>query len=309
MFAQLLEGSITINDIEQRAIFSVVTILVLWISRRIVLAVVGRKVQDHSALYHWSKYSAYATAFVGVLLVGRQWFAGLGDLTTFLGLLTAGLAIALKDLVASFAGWIFIMWRRPFELGDRVEIGPHAGDVIDIRLFQFTLMEIGNWVHADQSTGRVIHLPNSRVLTDGLVNYNKGFLYIWNELPVLVTFESDWRKAKKILSEVVARHAEHLSPNAAAKVRNAAKRFLIKYDKLTPIVYTSVEDSGVLLTLRYLCDPKQRRSSSEEMWEGILGEFEKCEDIDFAYPTQRLYNNSHEGKIGARAEPARPEGR
>ena len=107
----------------------------------------------------------------------------------------------------------------------------------------------------------------------------------------------------------MARHAEHLSPNAAAKVRNAAKRFLIKYDKLTPIVYTSVEDSGVLLTLRYLCDPKQRRSSSEEMWEGILGEFEKCEDIDFAYPTQRLYNNSHEGKIGARAEPARPEGR
>jgi small-conductance mechanosensitive channel len=301
VLTQLLDLPFEVTNFEQRVVFSILTILFLWVARKIILVVVGRNVQDHSALYHWSKYSAYFTALIGALLVGREWFEGMGDLTTFLGLLTAGLAIALKDLVASLAGWVFIIWRRPFEMGDRVEIGPHSGDVIDIRLFQFTLMEIGNWVDADQSTGRVVHLPNNRVLTDGLVNYNKGFLYIWNELPVLITFESNWRKAKDILNEVVARHADHLSPNAAARVRNAAKRFLIKYDKLTPIVYTSVEDSGVLLTLRYLCDPKARRSTAEEMWEGMLDEFGKCDDIDFAYPTQRLYNNPREGKTGARA--------
>src|SRR5207247_865051 len=93
----------------------------------------------------------------------------------------------------------FILWRRPFEVGDRVQIGPHAGDVIDLGLFQFTLNEIGAWVNADQSTGRIIHVPNGKVFTDPVANYNKGFRYIWNEVPVVVTFESDWRKAKQIL--------------------------------------------------------------------------------------------------------------
>ena len=67
------------------------------------------------------------------------------------------------------------------------------------RIFMFTLMEIGNWVDADQSTGRVIHIPNGKVFKEVLANYSKGFQYIWNEIPVLVTFESNWKKAKEIL--------------------------------------------------------------------------------------------------------------
>src|SRR3989441_12617332 len=110
----------------------------------------------------------------------------------------SGLAIALKDPVTNLAGWIFIVWRRPFEVSDRVEIGGHKGDVIDIRLLQFTLNEIGNWVNADQSSGRIIHIPNGKVFTEPVANYDKGFKYIWNEVPVLVTFESDWRQAKAI---------------------------------------------------------------------------------------------------------------
>src|SRR5207244_2876538 len=88
-----------------------------------------------------------------------------------------------------------VVYRR---VQDRVQIGPHAGDVIDLGLFQFTLNEIGAWVQADQSSGRIIHVPNGKVFTDPVANYNKGFRYIWNEVPVVVTFESDWKKAKQI---------------------------------------------------------------------------------------------------------------
>ena len=66
-----------------------------------------------------------------------------------------------------------------------------------------TLMEIGNWVDADDHTGRLIHVPNGLIFSATLANYGKGFKYIWNEMPVLVTFESDWRKAKKILVKIV----------------------------------------------------------------------------------------------------------
>lgn len=202
---------------------------------------------------------------------------------------SAGLAIALKDPLTNIAGWLFITARKPFSVGDRVQIGDHAGDVIDIRLFQFTLLEIRNWVDADQSTGRIIHLPNGKVFLEAQANFSRGFQYIWNEVPVLITFESNWEKAKSILEKIVNEHAEHLSKSAEKKVKEATKKYLITYMHLTPIVYTSVRDSGVLLTMRYLCDPRKRRSSEHEIWEDTLTGFALNVDIDFAYPTQRFY--------------------
>jgi small-conductance mechanosensitive channel len=161
-------------------------------------------------------------------------------------------------------------------------------------------MEIGNWVGADQSTGRIVHVPNGRVFTESLANYSKGFQYIWNEIAVLITFESNWRKAKEILLGIGSKHAEELSATAEERVRRAARKFMIFYTKLTPTVYTTVKDSGVLLTIRYLCEPRKRRGSEEAIWEDILTEFAGCDDVDFAYPTRRYYDNLLEGKPGAR---------
>jgi len=240
---------------------------------------------------------------LGVFLIGRLWFSGFQSIATYLGLLSAGIAIALKDVVSNFAGWLFIISRRPFSVGDRIQIGDHAGDVIDTRFFQFTLMEIGNWVNADQSTGRIIHIPNGMVLSEVLANYSKGFQYIWNEIPVLITFESNWKKAKKILQKIADKDAEQLSKAAEKRVKEASKKFMILYSRLTPIVYTSVQDSGVLLTIRYLCEPQRRRDSEQAIWEDVLKEFVGHEDIDFAYPTQRFYNNQFERKRHDKGSP------
>jgi len=280
---------------------TILVIFFFWIIRFIIVRVVWKKTEDVQIRYRWQKTSAYISALFGILVVGRIWFEGIQSLATFFGLVTAGLAIALQDIVKSFAGWGFILWRRPFTLGDRIQIGNHAGDVIDIRIFKFTMMEIGNWVDADQSTGRLIHLPNSLVLTDVIANYGQGFQFIWNEVPVLLTFESNWEKGKEILQEIATRHAAHLKGTVEKKIKEASKKYMIFYNSLTPIVYTSVQDSGVLLTIRYLIDPRRRRSSVESIWEDILREFAKCSDIDFAYPTQRFYNNALEGKEDARA--------
>jgi small-conductance mechanosensitive channel len=238
---------------------------------------------------------------LAILLIAIVWLQALRQIGAFLGLLTAGLAIALKDPLTNIAGWLFIVIRKPFSVGDRIQIGDHSGDVIDIRLFQFTLLEIGNWVDADQSTGRVIHLPNSKVFLEAQANYTTGFLYIWNEIPVLITFESDWILAKSILLDLIKEHAAHLSDSAKDKLQEATKKYLITYRHLTPIVYTSVKDSGVLLTMRYLCDPRKRRSSEHEIWEGVLNEFARNKSIDFAYPTQRFYSHGEE-KEGNKAK-------
>jgi small-conductance mechanosensitive channel len=276
-------------------------------ARWLLLTVAWRRVSDVRARYRWRKTTLYLAVSLGAVLVARIWFAGLREVTTFLGLLSAGLAIALKDLVADLAGWAFIVWRRPFEVGDRIQIGDHAGDVIDVRIFQFSLLEIGNWVDADQSTGRILHVANGRILTDVVANYSRGFQYIWDEIPVLITFESDWRAAKILLADIAARHAAHVTGDAARQLEEASRKFMIVYSKLTPIVYTSVKDSGVLLTMRYLCEARMRRTVAEAIWEDVLTEFARRNDMDFAYPTTRFYRSPLEGKSRTRTSAPGPD--
>jgi small-conductance mechanosensitive channel len=290
-------------ELQNKLLLTAITIVALWAVHRIVLGIAYRRVTDPWARYRWRKVVTYVTLAVAIIVVGRAWFAGMQSLVTFLGLLSAGLAIALKDPVANLAAWAYIMWRRPFEVGERVQIGPHAGDVIDLRLFQFTLNEIGNWVDADQSTGRIIHIPNGRVFTEPLANYDKGFKYIWNEVPVLVTFESDWRKAKDALTRIAFKHAEHLTARAEQDLLAASRQYLINYTKLSPIVYTKATDSGVLLTIRYLIEPRKRRGTEHAIWEDILTEFASAPDIDLAYHTTRGFKYTEEGKPALRAPP------
>jgi small-conductance mechanosensitive channel len=264
-------------------------VLVLWAVRRGVLVLVFRASDDVRQRYRWQKASGYFVSVLGLVLLWWLWVEGMDSMATYLGLLSAGLAIALKDLLEDLAGWLFILWRRPFEMGDRIEVDGRAGDVIDLRLFQFTLMEIGNWVHADQSTGRVIHVPNGWVFRHAVANYTKGFQFIWNELEVVVTFESDWRLAKALLQEIAERYSGHLGEEAARELKRAAAKYMIFYSKLTPIVYTSVVDHGVLLTVRYLSPPRGRRGTAQSLWEDILDAFDAHPELDLAYPTQRFY--------------------
>ena len=274
-------------ETQSNIVLSVVVVLFVFFIRRGILAIVHGRTDDSELRYRWGKMSANIGFVVTALLLIQIWFTAIRSIGTFLGLLSAGLAIALKDIVTDLAGWIFIMWRRPFDLGDRIQIGPHAGDVVDRSLFKFTIMEIGNWVSADQSTGRLIHIPNAKVFTEPLANYVAGFPYLWNELQVQVTFESNWRRAKQLLEELAEDHTVDLSREAHREPRGE-QRFLIRYRKLTPVVYVAIADSGVELTLRYLCRPRERRGSGSELWERVLDAFDRHPDVTLAYPTQRL---------------------
>src|SRR3989454_8752733 len=149
-------------ELQVKFLVTLLTVFGLWLLHWIVLSLVYRRVRDPWSRYRWRKSITYVALGLGVILVGRTWFVGIQALATFLGLLTAGLAIALKDPVTNLAGWIFIVWRRPFEVSDRVEIGGHKGGGIDNRLLQVTLNEIGNWGEAGKSSGGLIHIQNGK---------------------------------------------------------------------------------------------------------------------------------------------------
>lgn len=274
----------------EKLVYTTSALIFLFLVKLLTTRVVCRKIEDDKRRYHVRKTINYVYSIILIVVLGSIWFKGMASLGTFLGLASAGLAVALHDTISNMAGFFFIEARKPFRVGDRIEIGDVQGDVIDIRLFQFSVVEVGNWVDADQSTGRIVHVPNNWALREPCRNSHIGFEYIWNEVPVLVTFESDWRKAKELLLHIGKENAENLSQGAQEQIRRAARKYLIVAGKLTPTVYTDVKDSGVQLTIRYLVSPRQRRGTEQKIWEDILDAFATEPHIDLAYPTTRFYS-------------------
>ena len=277
----------TYSSIQAKIIATLLAIFLIIMLRRTIINLFILRLEDAKIRYNWLRVTTYIGIGFGIIIVGQIWLDGIGSIVTYLGLVSAGIAIALKDPIANVAGWLFILWNRPLEAGDRIQLGEHSGDVIDINFFNFTVMEIGNWVDADQNTGRIIHIPNGKIFIESLANYGKGFEYIFNEIPVLITFESEWTKAKKILEKIAKDFGEHPTRAAEQEIKKASQKFLIQNQKLDPVVYTKVSESGVLLTIRYLCSPQFRRDTEQEIWEEILKEFNLEPNIELAYPTIR----------------------
>jgi len=275
---------------------SVAVILILWFIRTVFVWTVFKRTKDISSRYWGGKVSRYIAMVIALLVLGWIWLENFHHYATIIGIASAGLAVALKDPISNLAGWFFIIGRKPFVLGDRIQIGENMGDVVDIGLFRFTIMEVGHWVGGDETTGRIVNIPNNLIHTQPVANYNIGFDYIWEEISVRVTFESDWESAKELLKKIAVKHADKLSQDAKRKIRRAAKDFMLTAPTLEPLVRTRVDDSGVLLILRYLVNPYDRRQIEEIIWEDILREFKVHPDIDFAYPTERRYNYATEGK-------------
>ena len=285
-----------VPEIQNKIAISICAIIILWLLRFLIKRIIWNKTEKVETRYRWRKTTGYIYMFLIFLVLFRVWFNPNWDLVNIVALVAAAVILSLQDLIKSIAGWFTLVWMRPFQVGDRIQIDNGiTGDVIDIRVFKFSLNEVGNWVHADQSTGRVMHVPNSVVLDKTIINFTETFPYIWIELPVLITFESNWQDAKAILQKIAEEHSLKVSNNAKSKIKEASKHYMIYYKTLTPIVYTSLDPCGVLLTMRLLVEPHKRRNCEHGIWEDVLMEFAQHKDIGFAYPTQRFYNSLAEG--------------
>ncbi len=271
-----------------KIIETIFIIVIGYIILFILIRIINVRIKDIKQRHTARKNTIYSVTIIISIMAFFIWIQNINSLTIYLGVLSAGLALALQEVILSIAGWVLILIRRPYDVGDRIELNGVKGDVIDIRMFQTSLLEIGNWVDADQSTGRIVHIPNSMIFKSESFNYSRGFEFIWNELPILVTFESDWKKGKEIMLMHAQKFAEGLEDEIQRKIEVMRNRYMIYYGKLTPIVYVNIKDSGVELTLRYLTEAKKRRSSQDKLCQYILDDFGNEPSVNFAYPTYRI---------------------
>jgi small-conductance mechanosensitive channel len=221
-------------------------------------------------------------ALVGVVIL---WAPNAATFVTVLTIIGAGLAVALRDVLLSFVGWLRLSMGGPYRSGDRIEVNGLRGDVVDIGVLATAVMEVGAWVSADQSTGRIVHVPNSWVFQHSVHNYTDGFDFVWNEMAVTVTFASDWNAARAIVLELAEARGHDVEREAERQMRRATRSYFVQLGVLTPIVYVSLAPHGVTLTLRHLTPARGRRTIADDLTAQILERFAAHEAIELAYPT------------------------
>ena len=284
-----LQDTFQLTAVQSNLVLSTVLIALLVAIWWVVVRSITRRIDDSSVWYLARKTTSYIIAVVAVLALLWLWIGALRQAATFLGLFAAGVAIALGDLLRNIAGWFYLLLRRPWRVDDRIEVDGVAGDVIDIRVFRTTLLEIGNWVDADQSTGRIVHVPNGKALTTTVYNFTEGFGFIWHEVVLRVSFESDWQRAEQLMMDALAEAGGHTIQEAQRRIRRTSQAYKIRYTHLTPTAYITVKDDAVLVTGRILVDVRRRRAVDQQVWRSLLTAIAREPDVELAYPTTRTY--------------------
>lgn len=279
-FLQNIRDSELLRQLLEVVVVLVLLFLLVQVTRRLVL----RYIEEPERRYRASKIIGRTGGLLGLLFVVGIFFDRSDDLVTVLTVIGAGLAISMRETLLSLAGWFYISFRVPYRQGDRIEANGIKGDVIDIRLMHTTLMEIGGWVKNEQSTGRIVHFPNSYVFQYGVYNYTRGFNFIWNEISFTITFRSDWQAARELLLSLAEESASVIEQQAKREIRQMSREFLVHYSILTPFVYVQVSPSGVVLTLRYLCEVRKRRGTEHALTTTFLLKLAEHGGIELAYP-------------------------
>ncbi len=247
--------------------------LIAWLARRWA----GRVIANTDARDQIRKFATYVGYLVMGLFAVGLFSDQLSSLTVIFGVAGAGIAFALQEVIVSVAGWVAIAFGGFYRVGDRVQLGGTTGDVIDIAILRTTLMEVGQWVKADQYNGRIVRIANSFVFKEPVFNYSADFPFVWDEISLPITYASDRQLARDILERTAQAVVGDYTAHARQAWSRTVRRYHIEDARLEPTVTLSANDNWLELTLRYVVDYKLRRNTKDRLFSQVLDEIDRTQ--------------------------------
>ena len=224
----------------------------------------------------------FVTVIIMIILV---WLRPQQNLTVVIGLAVAGILLASQSAISSFSGYLLIISSNIYGIGDRISINNVTGDVMDIGFMRTTIMEIGQWVKADQYTGRVVTISNKALFDNPVFNYTRHWGYLWDEIMIPVTYTSDWRRTADIMLDVGNKYTAQLQEDAEAKLTKLIDRFPLKQTTVEPSIYFVMTDNWIEITLRFVMDAQEGRKVKAQLNRELLQQFEEEKNITIASAT------------------------
>jgi small-conductance mechanosensitive channel len=272
-----------------RIFYSLLALTSMYLVFKLVLEeVIAKRISDQKTQYVSRK--AFSILYLGTFLVMfvRIWVEDPQALLVAYGLIGAGVAVALQDFFKNFVGGITLFVNGMYRVGDRVQLGETTGDVVDVGLMYTRLMEIKSWVPADQATGRIVTVPNGVVLGEEVMNYTADNTFIWDEIPLPVTYDSDWKKLKQIVVEIVEDETQDIASTADKEISEIGKKYYLSEFHTEPQVFTELTDNWIRFHVRYVTDVEKRRALHNRISQRILSRIEEADDIELASATHEI---------------------
>jgi small-conductance mechanosensitive channel len=238
-----------------------VVIVGLMVLRLIDVYFIGR-VQNAVYQYNLKRVARLvlwlAIAFFVLTIFFQNWYTAVVSF----GLLSLILGFALQTPITSFIGWVYILIREPYRVGDRIKIGNATGDVLDVNYLDTTLWEFGgDYLSTEHPSGRIIKFPNSTVLSSPVYNYTWPlFPYIWNEIRFQVAYNADLEFISKTMKEVAEKEVGEAMMKQVAVFREILAQTPVNHLEVQerPVVLFRVSDNTWLEAIvRYLVHPKE----------------------------------------------------
>jgi small-conductance mechanosensitive channel len=270
----------------EKIVYTVVVFGIIYLIFEILLEeAVLKKIKVSTTKYSSKKtlsvlsFTSYALAFLIV------WIAETQYILLSLGLIGAAIAFALQDVFKNFAGGIMIFLNGIYHVGDRIEFNERYGDVIDIGILYTTLMEIREWVQGDQVTGRLTMVPNGGILSGTIQNYTRDFDFIWDELTIPITYDSDWKEANSMIIEIARKETLPIVEKAEKTMNQLEGKYYFTKRSIEPSVFITLTDNWISFGVRYVAEVHNRRVLHDKLSRAILEEIGKSDRVKIASAT------------------------
>lgn len=239
---------------------TIIIIFLILVVEKIGIRIIKRT-RDSKKEYNYTKKYKLIIRIIILSAIIIVWGKYIKNFLTLISLVSAAFTIAIRDLIFNFFCGIYIKIVKPFVVEDRIEINGYKGDVVNINTMNFEILEVSNVDTTGQSTGIIIHLPNSIIFIYPLKNYNKAFKYIWDEITIRIPLDYDVNKAKKVLYKIVNSNEiiKKIPPKLKKQINNVSNSYRIYYNQYDPIIYTKINEDHIELQIRYLIHPKKAR--------------------------------------------------
>jgi len=258
-----------------KCVAALVGILIIHGGFRVLEQTVPRHFGRANSRYKVRKFVVFSGYLSILLFLALLFEDHLGRLGFALGVVGAGVAVALQDVLASIAGAFSIGFSKLYAVGDRVQIGDTRGDVIDIGLLRTTLLETGNWVSKDLYNGRIVRVPNSAVLKGSVFNYSQGFPFVWDQIKVVFTTSSDFQFAKDMLTRVATEAIGNYLLEAQTSWKILSDYYETASPPLEPTVTLVVNSGNLEFDVSYVAHYSKRTAMQDQLFTKIVQEVGK----------------------------------
>jgi len=260
---------------------------------------VKKYITDNERFYMANKVITFTNVTVILIVLFFNYIENASYIVTILGFASAGIAIAMKDWFMSILGWLVIVFGGSIHVGDRIRVvmdgHEYVGDVMDISLLRMTVFEdVTLTTHmVNRRAGRIIFVPNNYIFTRMIANYSHSSLKtVWDGIDIVITFDSNHKKAMHICKEIARKYSKGYTDITRKQLNKLRSHYSLKNTNVEPRIFSFAVENGVSISTWYLTNAYATLTLRSVISVDIVEAFNEADDIQIAYPTQKLHLES-----------------